>query len=466
MSRMENLYHKLPVFLQNAAVAFEGYRIVRRRYGKGYRASEGEVQSRDRISFDELQAWRKKKLREFLIIASNSLFWHQQFSEYGVNPQAADAFSELSKLPVLTKDIVKNNVEIIKNPRVDSRLLLWRHTSGTTGSGLVFPESCETEWSTWAHWWRYRRCHGIDPSMWCGYFGGRSIVPLSSSKPPFWRINRPSRQLMFSGYHLSQANASWYLEALQKYAIGWLHGYPSMLTLFAQFMLDAGHQNALPCLRIVTTGAENLSDWQRKVIFKAFGVPVVQHYGQAEAVANFSECEFGKIHVDEDFSAVEFLENPLNSSNQIIIGTNWLNPAFPLLRYAVGDLAILGIEKCSCGRPGRVVQTIDGRREDYLVLPNGVHIGRLDHVFKNMINVREAQFEQRDTQSVILRIVRNNAYSELDEQCLLQELYQRIGSALDVKIEYVDFIPRGRNGKLRFVLSSLVSNLNYSSINK
>ena len=458
MSSMETLYHKLPISLQNTAVSFEGWRIVRRRYGKGYMSSDCEVKSRDRISLDELHAWRTKKLREFFIVASDTVFWHQKFSDYGVNPEAKDSFRELSKLPVLTKESVKKNIEIIKNPRFDPGSVLWRHTSGTTGSGLVFPESRETEWLTWAHWWRYRRSHGIEPSMWCGYFGGRSLVPLNITKPPYWRINYPARQLMFSGYHLSQVTASAYLDALQKYAIGWLHGYPSMLTLLAHYLLDSGQQQALPRLRIVTTGAENLADWQRDVINRAFGVPVFQHYGQAEAVANFSECEFGKMHVDEDFSAVEFLDNPHDLSSKIIVGTNWLNPSFPLFRYEVGDLAMLGIEKCSCGRYGRLVKSIDGRREDYLLLPSGVRIGRLDHVFKDMINVREAQFVQRDTHSVILRIARSSAYSDLDEQRLLKELHQRIGGALDVKLDYVDSIPRGKNGKLRFVLSSLDSN--------
>ena len=42
----------------------------------------------------------------------------------------------------------------------------------------------------WAIWWRYRRLHGLQFNTWCGYFGGRSVVPLTQKRPPLWRFNR------------------------------------------------------------------------------------------------------------------------------------------------------------------------------------------------------------------------------------------------------------------------------------
>ena len=452
---MEALYLRLPVPLQNAAVSLEGWRIARRRYGVGYRAAERAVQAQGDLDASALQSFREQRLRAFLAIAARSPFWREQFAAHGVEPGAASPFDELRKLPVLTKDTVKQNVERIINPTIDRSTLLWRHTSGTTGSGLVFPEVRETEWFTWAHWWRYRRWHGLSPTMWCGYFGGRSLVPVQCTKPPFWRVNRPARQLMLSGYHLSRETTPAYIAALREFDVEWVHGYPSMLTLIAQFANEAGLRIDLPRLRVVTTGAENLSAWQREAIRGAFGVNVVQHYGQAEAAANISECERGRLHVDEDFSAVEFIDNPHDADSRRLLGTNWLNPAFPLLRYEIGDLVVPEDSPCACGRPGRTVRNIDGRQEDYLTLPSGVRIGRLDHIFKDMVNVREAQFVQADRNVVTLRIARSAGYTDRDEQVLLDEIRQRIGTGLRVAVEYVDAIPRGPNGKLRLVLSSL-----------
>lgn len=455
MSRLEQIYLRLPVALQNWVVSLEGLRIQRRRYGARFQDAERAVQAQGLLTGGALQDLRAQLLRGLLQAASNSPFWREQFSQCGVQPAATDPFNELAKLPVLTKDVVKANVDGIINPTLDRRTLLWRHTSGTTGSGLVFPEAPSTEPYTWAFWWRYRRWHGLTPQTRCGYFGGRSLVPIETRRPPFWRLNRPAHQLMLSGYHLSRETAPAYLKALQDYDVQWLHGYPSMLVLLARYIADEQLAVKLPNLKCITTGAESLSDAQREAIRGVFGVPVVQHYGQAEAAANISECEQGQLHVDEDFAAVEMVDNPHDPSSARLLGTNWLNPAFPLLRYDTGDLVVPGHGTCPCGRPGRLVASIDGRKEDYLVVPSGARIGRLDHILKDMVNIREAQFVQSDPAFVTVRVARAAAYGEQDELQLRHEIQQRIGSAIRVEIDYVESLPRGPNGKLRLVVSTL-----------
>lgn len=98
------------------------------------------------------------------------------------------------------------------------------HTSGTTGAGLRFASTRQALREQWAIWWRYRRWHGIEPGTWCAYFGGRSLVPLKASKPPFWRYNIPARQVMFSAYHMSPENLRAYVDELRRRRLPWIHG--------------------------------------------------------------------------------------------------------------------------------------------------------------------------------------------------------------------------------------------------
>jgi len=62
----------------------------------------------------------------------------------------------------------------------------------------------------------------------------------------------------------------------------------------------------------------------------AFGLRPIQHYGMAEGVANISQCENGKLHVDEDFAAVECL--PIDEGGESdcykVIGTNVSAPHY------------------------------------------------------------------------------------------------------------------------------------------
>lgn len=455
MSQLETFYLKCPWQIQNILVSIEGWRIKQRRYGKTFADRLKKSYLQAGLKDENLSFFQDNCLRQFLKIACQSPFWKKRFEDYNIDVQKEGIFSEFLKLPILTKEEVKSSVQQFRSPETFSQRLVSCHTSGTTGSGLIFPSTVEAEHAQWATWWRYRSWHGIEPGTWCGYFGGRSLVPLNQTMPPFWRINKPGRQLMFSVYHLSELNAKYYVQKLKDDGIEWLHGYPSSISLLAKFKIEQNLSD-LPSLRIITTGAESLLPHQRRVIEEAFSVPVREHYGQAEGVANISECPDGYLHVDEDYSYVEFVPAGKNDDTYRIIGTNWTNSAFPLLRYDTGDLATLSNVSCCCGRPGRIVKQIDGRVEDFVVLPNGVKIGRLDHIFKDLTTIHEAQIYQDSKDSLCFRIVPGEDYVIVrDENLLLDEARARLGHAISLSIEYVDCLPREKSGKLRFVVSDL-----------
>ena len=163
--------------------------------------------------------------------------------------------------------------------------------------------------------------------------------------------------------------------------------------------------------------------------------------------------------MDEDFSLVEFEEMDNAPGRYRIIGTNWVNPAFPLFRYDTGDVATLDSEAtCTCGQIGRIVSQIDGRIEDYLVLPNGAKIGRLDHIFKDCVNIREAQIRQARDGRITFRIVKGDKYRDADERLLENEVKKRLGADVNFNIKYCDEIAKTASGKLRLVVSDLANN--------
>lgn len=165
---------------------------------------------------------------------------------------------------------------------------------------------------------------------------------------------------------MSPATLPAYVETLRRHQPPWLHGYPSALALLAGFMLETGRDLGYQ-VEWVTVGAETLLVHQSDQISRAFGTPPKQHYGMAEAVANISQCDQGSLHVDEDFAAVEFVLNSDGVTHRII-GTNLSNPATPLLRYEIKDRVELAEGRCACGRPGRLINSIEGRQDDYVIL--------------------------------------------------------------------------------------------------
>jgi len=450
----EQLYLRLPVQLQHAACSVEGLRAHNRRFGGDFPALLADAEERSGWTAEQIAEYRDRRLRAFVRSAAASTpYYRRLFADLGLDPASISGLEALSQLPILTKDTVQAHYPELISSNFQPAELIPVHTSGTTGGGLRFATTRRAHQEQWAVWWRYRRWHGITQDTWCAYFGGRSVVPLTQRRPPYWRYNVPGRQILFSGYHMAPDTLDAYIAELRCRRPPWLHSYPSLLALLAAHNLDCSLELGYQ-VRWVTIGAENLLPQQAALIERAFGVWPRQHYGMAEAVANISECPLGKLHVDEDFAAVEFLPNPEGPGCRII-GTGFTNPAVPFLRYEIQDLATVDDDGCPCGRPGRIVAHIDGRHEDYVVLANGSRVGRMDHIFKDLVRIREAQIVQREPGAMTIRVVPRAGYTQHDEQLLRQETARRVGTEMVVLIEYVDVLPRSKAGKLRFVISEL-----------
>ncbi|MDB4610560.1 hypothetical protein OAG99_01540 [Akkermansiaceae bacterium] len=434
--------------MQEILLNLEGWRLRHARYGEGWEICLERVLAYDSLSSAELLALQKARLSQFADKAKKTAAW-LDLEELSLE--------SLPDLPILTKAKVLSNIETFITPNRDR--LISAHTSGSTGAGLQFCKTLIGEMEQWAVWWRYRMRHGIAFNQLCGYFGGRTIVP-AKEKSRYWRFNRPANQLMFSAYHLTSKTVRNYLKKLDELKVEWLHGYPSFLAQVANLAMSENCSRKVQT-KVVTIGAESLLPAQKKVIEDFFQAPVRQHYGLAEGVANISECPHGKLHVDEDFSFVEFLPI-LGQKNQYkIIGTGWSNTAFPLFRYDTGDVATISDEnaQCSCGLIGRVVDAIDGRKEDYIFLADGTKVGRMDHLFKDVKGIAEAQLIQEKEGELLALLVKNIHYTEQTLTQLNQEVDRRFSDKLHLTIEFTDKISRTKNGKLRFVINRIVQKL-------
>ena len=191
---------------------------------------------------------------------------------------------------------------------------------------------------------------------------------------------------------------------------------------------------------------------QKFLIEKAFKVKVIDHYGQAEGVANFSQRGGKNYQVDEDFSIVEFI-----STNQKykykIIGTSLNNLAFPLIRYDTQDIAQIKNSNIEFDKKWREVNSIDGRSEDYILLKDGSMAGRLDQLLKDLVDIVEAQFVQNEPGKVDLFIVTSLNFKKNSLDKLKNLIYEKFSDRLQLNIHKVNKIKRSKNGKLRFVKS-------------
>ena len=258
MRDLEAIYLRLPVPLQHMACSFVGWRTTRTRYGGEFPQILAKAEARTYWSAEETVAYRDRRLAEFVSAAASAVpAYRERFQVARLRPSEIRTVADLSSLPILTKAEAQDfSTQVLRSPASGGTVRIV-HTSGTTGGGLRFPVTMRAVQEQWATWWRYRGWHGIRYGTWCGLFGGRSVVPREQMDPPFWRMNLPGRQVVFSGYRMSAKNLPSYCAELRRRQPPWLHGYPSLLTLLAAHLHETGFNLGYQ-VRWVTIGAESL----------------------------------------------------------------------------------------------------------------------------------------------------------------------------------------------------------------
>lgn len=435
---MNKLYFRLPYPLQYTITNLFGLTIKYGRFNKEFYQALDKYLKLDREEICKLD------IDKIVEVAKGSKFYSIKNEQDFLNS------------PILNKNIVKANFDKIKNP---AHVYQYDHTSGTTGSGLNYPVSKEFVTKHWAIYWKFRYLHNLNTKTWCAYIIGRSILNAERKKPPYWIKCYPTRQYMFSNAHLNVNTVELYLKKIKKSKIYWMHGFPSSLNYMASLIKECKLQSLAKDLnlRIITASSETLFDFQRKNIEEVFGCRVRQLYGLTEGVANIYECEEGTLHIDESFSYVEFERVENSCEDYKIIGTTYINKAFPLIRYDTGDTVKLYDHDfiCKCGRRSRVVKEIIGREQDYLILEDGTKIGGSGFFFKKIVNVKRAQIIQKKKGEATFYIVKTPDYTPEEEKLLMEEIENRLGKNFKYTLQYTDELIRLKNGKMKFVINEI-----------
>ncbi len=454
------LYHRLPYPGRCLAASLRGLQLERWRYGRETERLVEEALERESWSDRRWQVFQEETLARLLHRAATRVPFYRAFWERRKAAGDRRKPEVLAHWPVLRKDHLRGAPAAFLAEDCDPRSMFHEHTSGSTGTPV------ELWWSraTSIAWYalveaRLRRWHGVSRHQPWALLGGQLVTPTRQSRPPFWVVNYPQRQLYLSAYHLAPQTVAAYLGAITHHRATHLLGYPSGLGALAALALAAGLE--APRLAVVLGNAEPLFEHQRRDVSRLFGCPVRETYGMAELACAASECEESSLHVWPEVGVVEVLAEGSPEAVEPgtpgrLIATGLLNADMPLIRYEVGDRVTLDPDPvCACGRSLPRLRAVEGRLDDLLLTPDGRRIGRLDPVFKGGFPLREAQIEQVSRRRVILRLVAAEGFSDAHKDELRQRLLDRLGPGMTVTVQLVEALARTKAGKLQAVISRI-----------
>lgn len=448
-STFQDLFYLSPGWLRNLATTLSERSKRNERFGPWYRTHDAFLRQSCTWPEEKLVAHQLEKTRRFLAFVGEHSPWYRElFRSLDFSPSALQSIRDLQSIPVMTKKVIRSEYERIRVPDTGNYPLAWRHTSGTTGAGLRFPETINTIQEYYAlRALQFRWATGMAPGKYrMAVIAGHPVAGPGQKKPPYWVTDHLNGTLFFSSYHLSDATAGYYINALEKFRPTLLLGYPSAIYLLASMYRKRNRQFHIPA---VLTSSESLLLTQEKSFGEVFGAKTFDFYGNTEKCGYILTCPEGRRHLLHQSGMVE-----LNGEQMVV--TNLANHAMPFVRYTTGDRIIRSEnQRCGCGNNGILIDEIAGRSEDYIVTAEGYRIGRLDHLFKDASHVLEAQIVQKRAGEVILRIVKDPGYGAAEEALIRQEAVKRLGKNTLIEFDYTASIPREASGKFRFIVTTI-----------
>jgi phenylacetate-CoA ligase len=456
----EAVYAACPSWVQNTLVSAYGRRTRRERFCRLYDQMMGFLDDSQWYSWVELEEYQSQRLSELIAHAFEHVpYYRRVMNERRLRPGDIRTVDDLPKLPILTKELVREHFEELSADNCNKRSLKIGHTSGTTGSPLEVLWDRRIDVMHNVFLWRGRRWVGFEFGQPYASLLGRTIVPLSQTSPPFWRYNRPWRQLLISSFHLTKENLPQYFQALADYGVETIEAYPSTVYVLAGYLCSRGE--TFPLKRVVTS-SETLLPIQRDAIQEAFQCPVYDAYSETERVMFSAECEQRNgHHYHAEFGILELVDEGAESVSHgqpgKVVATGLHNYAMPLIRYEMDDVTAFSSRSCDCGRGLPLLAPITTKAEDIVVLRDGrfVSASALTHPFKPLTSVEKSQIIQEDYDRIVVKIVPRNTYTDRDTEQLLTRMRERLGNGVSVDVELVSDIPRTKSGKYRWVISKV-----------
>ena len=442
-------------------------------YGSSVRSRLVEFRRYDRLTSTEISDLQNRKLRKLIRHCyENVPFYTKLFDRLGLKPEDIRNPEDLKKLPILTKQIIRDNYNDLMSTSIPSSRLIKSSTGGSTGTPLQFCKDAK-EWSgqkaATLRAWEWYGLHLGDKIF---SLGGNSIV----KKKKKFSYKNVYDEVIMRNYKHSSADVTdegmqKHYESLMKLKPAAIRGYGSSLYIFARY-IEKMRLPVCPVKVVLTTGEVLVPEYRRKLeqVFKA---PVYDEYGAGDGGILSHECpERDGLHIEESLCVIEITDKAGNvlPDGQVgyVITTDLENYAFPFLRYQVGDMAYIKPGACACGRQSRRFGEIMGRAGRLVYNKQGVPISPtmlpimmypdLDYhklesqVLYNKIDKFQIRQDKEGDIQILLKM-KDKADEDPARYDFVVTNYRNHFTGSEVSLSFVDEIPVLPSGKEDYCVS-------------
>ncbi len=427
------------------------------------------------LSESELLELQNEKLQKLVKHCYNNVpYYKKVFDDCHLVPDDIRTRADLVKLPILTKEIIREHYDELVSKDIEKRKYIDSSTGGSTGTPMRFKEDVET--------WNKLKSLNFRGWTWAGFnvgekmftLAGNSLVKKNTSNSKMMVKNLYDLMIMRNEKHdctdITPEALGRYYKAMMDYKPVAIRGYASSLFFLAKYI----EQEHLPVckVKVVFTTGEKLHPKYRYKIQQVFHAPVFDGYGASDGGVTAHECYMHEgLHIGEEHCVVEItdiggMQLPDGEVGHVII-TDLNNYVFPFLRYKVGDLAYIKKELCSCGRKhrllgevigreGRAIYNKQGRPFSSIVIDNmmfkdlDIHTEECQRLYERMDKFQIRQDKNGDLRILIKPIDKHEPIETFE---YIKDNFNQYFSDSKVEIVFVDDIPPLPSGKEDYCIS-------------
>ena len=328
---------------------------------------------------EQLEALQLERLQETVHrVYAKVPAYRKKMDDAGIKPEDVKSLADLSKLPFVTKQDMRDNYPFGLFAVPKDELVRIHASSGTTGKPTVVGYT-QGDLESWTECVARIACMGGASShdvaqicfgygMFTGALGlhygleriGSAIVPSSTGNS--------QKQIMY----------------MQDFETSLLVATPSYALRLAEVAREMGlvPEKDLK-VKIALVGSELLTDAMREEMHKYWGrdLLITTNYGMSELMGPgvSGEClEHCGMHINEDYFIPEIINPetgevlPAGEQGELVI-TCIKKEGIPLIRYRTKDITRLFYETCKCGRTFCRMENLSGRSDDMLKI-RGVNV--------------------------------------------------------------------------------------------
>lgn len=398
-----------------------------------------------------MQEIQLKYLRAIIDYAyRNVRYYRTLFETHGVRPEDIHNIDDLSKIPISTRfdlqNLPREQITSIGTPENEFKKI---STSGSSGTPLSI--------------YKTRREEESYDMIWARTFleDGRSVWDRSADlkfhipRTRWFESMGVWRKLVISLADETRTQ----LQKLRAAKPDIIRGNPFELTNLALCAKEFNVTDVNP--RLIFTMGSLLDHQSRQLIENIFHSEVFDCYAASEVGVIAWECPAHEgQHVNVDTLVLELVtgtENVGVRERGRVVCTSLYSFGMPFIRYDIGDVAAAREESCSCGRSLPLLQSLEGRADDFFVSKDGRLISPsvIVNEIGAVVGIRQFRFTQEDPARVRAQIVPNNNYSSNTDKEIQTIMKQIMGEELDLIVEKVDVLNRDSSGKTRSLISNV-----------